>query len=100
MILYLYFYHQLWVCIHKSVYIRIGNSSGHIGQTHSRFPQNICECLTLNKMHINLTSLKICLINDNLNNTSSTPPQKKSSAVYSAFDTFEYINRNSHLFEI
>ena len=30
------FYHQLWV---KLVCIHIGNSSGHIGQTHSRFPK-------------------------------------------------------------
>ena len=36
MIFYLCFYHQLWV---KWVYIDIGNSSGHIGQTHSRFPK-------------------------------------------------------------
>ena len=36
MIFYLCFYHQLWdkwVCMH------IGNSSGHIGQTQSRFPK-------------------------------------------------------------
>ena len=30
------FSHQLWV---KWVYIHVGNSSGHIGQTHSRFPK-------------------------------------------------------------
>ena len=36
MILYLCFYYQLWV---KWVCIQIGNSSGHIGQTHSRFPK-------------------------------------------------------------
>ena len=36
MIFYLCFYHQLWV---KWVCIDIGNSSGHIGQTHSRFPK-------------------------------------------------------------
>ena len=35
-IFYLCFYHQLWV---KWVCIHIGNSSGHIGQTHSRFPK-------------------------------------------------------------
>ena len=33
---YLRFYHQLWV---KWLCIDIGNSSGHIGQTHSRFPK-------------------------------------------------------------
>ena len=36
MIFYLCFYHQLWV---KWVLIHIGNCSGHIGQTHSRFPK-------------------------------------------------------------
>ena len=35
-IFYLCFYHQLWV---KWACIDIGNSSGHIGQTHSRFPK-------------------------------------------------------------
>ena len=34
MIFYLWFYHKLWV---KWVRIHIGNSSGHIGQTHSQF---------------------------------------------------------------
>ena len=34
MIFYLCFYHQLWV---RWVCIDIENSSGHIGQTHSRF---------------------------------------------------------------
>ena len=36
MIFYLCFYHQLWV---KWVCIDIGNSSGYIRQTHSRFPK-------------------------------------------------------------
>ena len=36
MIFYFCFYHQLWV---KWLCIDIGNSSGHIGQTHSRFPK-------------------------------------------------------------
>ena len=58
-----------WVCIHP------GNNPGHIRQTHSRFP-NICGCLTLNKMHIKYTSLAVCLINNNLNKTSSTPPSE------------------------
>ena len=70
MIFYLCFYHQLWV---KWVCIDIGNSSGHIGQTHSRFPKYLWM-FALNEMHIKLTSLIICLINDNLINTSSTPP--------------------------
>ena len=81
------FYHQVrdkWVCIH------IGDNYGHIGY------------LTLNKMLIKLTFLIICLINDNLTNTSSTPPPevKKNSTVYSAFNNFVYLNRNSHLLEI
>ena len=67
MIFYLCFYHQLWF---KWVCIDIGNSSGYIRQTHSRFP----KYLTLNERHIQLTSLIICLINNNLTNTSSTPP--------------------------
>ena len=36
MIFYLSFYQQLWV---KWVCLDIGYSSGHIGQTHSRFPK-------------------------------------------------------------
>ena len=36
--------------------------------------RNICRCLTLNEMCIKLTSLIICLINDNLPNTWSAPP--------------------------
>ena len=36
--------------------------------------QNVCGCLTLNEMLIKLVSLIICSINDNLSNTSSTPP--------------------------
>ena len=37
-------YHQLWV---KWACIHIGNSSGHIGQTHSRFP----KCLWMSNWH-------------------------------------------------
>ena len=64
--------------------------------------QNICGCLTLNEMHIKLTSLITCSINNNLTNTSSIPPPevKKHSTVYSTFNTFEYLNRNFHLLEI
>ena len=79
LIFYLYFYCQLWV---KWVCIHTGNNPGHIGQTHSRFP-NICGCLTLNKMHIKYTSLVVCLINDNLNKTSSTRPSEgKKTGLY------------------
>ena len=36
MIFYLCFRHQLWV---KWVCLDVGNSSGHIGQIHSRLPK-------------------------------------------------------------
>ena len=36
--------------------------------------QNICGCLTVNEMYMKFKSLIICLINNNLTNTSSTPP--------------------------
>ena len=64
--------------------------------------QNICGCLTLNAMLIKLTFLIICVINDNLTNTPSTPPPEgeKSNTVYSTFNNFVYLNRNFHLLEI
>ena len=43
--------------------------------------QNICECLTLNKTHISLTTLKICLISNNLTNALSTPPPEGDKTV-------------------
>ena len=61
-------YHKLWV---KLLCIYIGNNFGYIGQTHS---QNVCGCLTLNKILIKLISLIICSINNNLSNTWSAPP--------------------------
>ena len=65
--------------------------------------QNICECLTLNEMHIKSTSLVIFSINGNL--TSPTHHQhlhlkKKNSTVYSTISNFVYLNRNFHLLEI
>ena len=64
--------------------------------------QNICGCLTMNEMHIKLTSLIICLINDNLINTSSTPPPEgeKNSTVYSTFNSFVHLKRSFHLLEV
>ena len=56
MIFYLCFYHQLWV---KWVCLDIGNSSGHIGQIHSRF-QKYMWSLTPNETHIKFTSFIIC----------------------------------------
>ena len=42
-----------------------------------------CGCLTLNEMHIKLSSLIICSVNDNLTNTSSTPlPEGKKTVLY------------------
>ena len=38
--------------------------------------RNIYGCLTLNKVHIKLTSLPLFSINDNLINTSTTSPLK------------------------
>ena len=76
MIFYLCFYHQLsvkWLCIDT------GNTSGHIG--HIRNSQNICGGFALNEMPIKLTSLIICLINDNLINTSSPPEWKKQYCI-------------------
>ena len=42
---------------------------------------NVCECLTLNEMHIQLASLIVCLINYNLTNTLSTPPPEVKKTV-------------------
>ena len=55
--------------------------------------QNICRCLTLNAMHIKVTSWIICLINDNLTNTSSTPPPevKKNNTVFAATKTYDML---------
>ena len=55
-IFYLCFYHQLWV---KWGCLDIGNSSGHIGQIHSRFQKYMCS-LTPNGTHIKLTSFITC----------------------------------------
>ena len=80
--------------------IHIGNNSGHIEQTHSRFPK--CLCMFDTQMLIKLASLIICSINGNLTNTSSTPPlevKKSSKTLYSTFINFVYLNRNFHLLE-
>ena len=44
-------------------------------------PPNVCECLTLNEMHIKLASLIIFLTNDNLTNITSTPPPEVKKRV-------------------
>ena len=63
--------------------------------------QNVCVCLKLNEMHIELASLIICLINGNHTNTSSThPPEEEKNISYSEFNNFVYLNRNFHLLKI
>ena len=63
--------------------------------------QNVCECLTLNEMHIELAYLIICSINYNLTKTSSTPlPEKKSTIMYSKFNNFMYFKSNFHLLKV
>ena len=70
MIFYRYYYHQFcvkWVVYISEIVLVILDKIIHASQ-------NICGCLTLNKMQIKLTSLITCLNNNNLTNTSSTPP--------------------------
>ena len=65
--------------------------------------RNICGCLTLNEIHIKLTSLIIFSSNDSLINASSTPPPEGEKVVYSLYSTFNnfvYHNRNLYLLEI
>ena len=59
--------------------------------------QNVCECLTLDEMYIELASLIICSINESLNNILSTPyPEvKKQSIIYSKFNKFVYLTDTS-----
>ena len=78
MIFYLCFYHQLWV---KWVCIDIRNSPGHIEQTHSRKYWWMFD--TEWKAH--QTDILDHLLNDNLSNTSSTPPSEgKKTLLYIA----------------
>ena len=77
-----------------------GNSSGHVEQTHLRFPKCLWS-LTLNEMLIKLVSLIIYSINANLTNISSTPPSEvKKAVLYSTFNNFLYLNRNLYLLGI
>ena len=46
--------------------------------------RNISGCLTMNEMHIKLTSLIICSIKDNLTNTWSTRPAEGKNILYIA----------------
>ena len=61
--------------------------------------RNIYGCLTLNKVHIKLTSLSLFSINDNLINASTTSPLEGgwgvgNSTLYSTFNKFSYLNRS------
>ena len=59
--------------------------------------RNDCGYLTPNEMHIKLTSLIICLINDNPINTSSTPPPegRKKTVLYIAHLIILYTRKTS-----
>ena len=46
--------------------------------------RNISGCLTMNEMHIKLTSLIICSIKDNFTNTWSTRPAEGKKMLYIA----------------
>ena len=86
----LWFYHQLrvkWVCIH------IGNSSEHIGPTHSQFQ----KCLWMFDSEWNAYQIGIL---DNFFNEPPPPPEVKKGPVSSTFNNFVYLNRNFHLSEI
>ena len=97
MIFYFCFYHQLWV---KWLCIDIGNSSGHIGQTHSRFRKYLWMFDTEWNAH-QIDILDNFSINENLTNTSLTPsPEGKIGTVYSTFNNFVYLSRKFNLLEI
>ena len=67
------FYQQLWF---KWAHMYIGNSSGHLDKLiHDS--QNVRGYLALNEMHTKLTSLIICLVNDNLTSASTWSKKKQ-----------------------
>ena len=62
--------------------------------------QNVCGCLTLNEMHIKLTSWVICLIHDNLINMSSTPaPEGKKAVLYIAHLIILSISKETPIYQ-
>ena len=80
------FHQQLWVkWVCRYIYI-LEIVTDILGKLIRDSP-NVSRCFTLNEIHIKLTSLIICLINDNITNTSSTPPPevKKNSTLYVAY---------------
>ena len=71
--------------------------------------RNVCGCLNLDEMYIELASLIISSINENLTNTSSTSSPEVYIYVYiyiyiyiiySKFNDFVYLNRPFHLLKI
>ena len=80
MIFNLSFDHQLWI---KCVCIDIGNSSGHVEQTHSRFPKYMWMSDTEWKAH-QIDILDNLIIIDNLTNTLLTPPPEGKKQYYIA----------------
>ena len=94
MIFYLCFCHQLWV---KWVYLDIGNSSGRIGQTHSRFPKYLRMFDTEWNAHQTDILDNLCNYrqpHQHVINTSTW--REKNSIVYRPFNNFVYLNRNFH----
>ena len=87
------FHHQLWV----KWYVYILAIVLVICDELIHNSPNACGCLTVNEMHIKLASLIISSTSNNLTNSPSTPlPEvKKSSAVYSSYINFVYLNRSS-----
>ena len=91
------FYHQLWVKRHVFI-LEIVLDILHKLIHDSR---NVCGCLTLDEMYIELASLITCAINENLTNTSSTlPSEVKNNIIYSKFNNFVYLSRHLLLLKI
>ena len=98
MIFYLRFYHQLWV---KWVCIDIRNSSGHTGQTLSRFPKRLWMFDTeWNAHQIDILDNLFNLLQPHQYVINTSTWREKNSTVHSTFNNFVYLNRNFHLLEI
>ena len=92
-IFYFCFYHRLWV---KLVCLHIGSSSVHIELTHSLLPKYLWMFDTDCK-HIKLTSSIICVINDKLTNSPSTPHLKEKTVLDIAHVISLFNSINFHL---
>ena len=75
------FYHQLWL----NGYAYILEIVLHILEKLTDDLWNVCGCLTLNKIHIELASSISFSINNNLTNTSSTAPNEVKNTVHWKF---------------